>query len=109
MKRSRATYIYRIAEAKGLKLLLIVDEDQGMSVTNDIENVVYDISVNENINPAHYYIFYRDTMGFWDGWDYHTGQFFVFRATSYEEVVDKLDGIKYGRLTPIEQQKKIGN
>lgn len=82
MKRSRANYRYKAGEIRGLKLLLIVDEDAGgMSVTNDIGNVVADIVEKEGINPDAYFIAYKDSEGNWDGYDPVTGGFYYFRGS----------------------------
>jgi len=57
-------YSYSIHE----NTILIMDEDLGgKSVTNNIVNVLKDISLNEGINPATYNIAYKDSMGYWDG------------------------------------------
>lgn len=80
LKKSRANFQYKIGEVQGLKMLLIVDKDAGsMSVTNDIENVVADISTHEGIDPTEYFIAYKDSQGDWDGWDAKTKSFFFFR------------------------------
>lgn len=80
MKRSRANFQYKIGQWNGHSLLLIVDQDAGgMSVTNDIENVLAAIADHEGIDPKDYTIVYRDSQGDWDGWDAKTEQFFFFR------------------------------
>jgi len=56
------------------KMVFIVDNDVGMSVTNDAENVVVDVL---RTYPNHR-IIYRDTMGQWDELLHHNGQFAGF-------------------------------
>lgn len=80
MVKTRANFMYKIGEANGTKMLLIVDQDAGgMSVTNDIENVVAFIGEKEAIDPDDYFIAYKDSEGNWDGWDSLTSSFFFFR------------------------------
>lgn len=93
-KKSRANFQYKIGLLDGKKFILIVDKDAGAkSVTNDIENVVADISVHERINPIEYTILYKDSMGNWDGWDAKTESFFFFRDSSTLFLSDQLKQI----------------
>ena len=81
-KRSRADFKYKIGQWNGYALILIVDQDVGsLSVTNDIENVVADIANKESIDPKDYTIVYRDSQGYWDGWDPVSQSFFHFRTS----------------------------
>jgi len=48
--------------------ILIIDKNiGGRSVTNNISNVLKDISYKEGIDPKIYNIAYKDSMGNWDG------------------------------------------
>lgn len=86
-KKSRANFLYRIGEIHGQKILLIRDLDLGnLSVTNDIENVVADITVHETIDPLEHMIIYRDSMGMWNGWDAKSQNFFFLRRNVMEYV-----------------------
>lgn len=59
----RADYTYTVEET----IIAIVDLDQGSrSVTNDIENVLDEISAHLG-GLAGYAIIYRDSRGVWDG------------------------------------------
>ena len=58
MKLRSTYYVSRVTEGK----VFIVDEDVGMSVTNDAENVVLEVLTRY---PNHR-IIYRDTTGRWD-------------------------------------------
>lgn len=79
-KKSRANFIYKIGDLDEKKYLLIVDQDSGgMSVTNDIENVVADISQHEGVDPLELTIIYKDSMGNWNGWDHESQDFYPFR------------------------------
>lgn len=66
----RSDYTYRIEEADGLRVLIIIDLDRGdMSVTNNIETVMELIA--EDLGKEIYTqpIIYRDSMGIFDGID----------------------------------------
>lgn len=58
---STADYTY---ELHG-NVVCIIDHDNGMSVTNDIERVLADIK-GEGVPLGSYRVIYRDTMGVWD-------------------------------------------
>lgn len=62
---ARAKYTYTIEDG----FIAIIDQDCGMSVTNDIENVIAEIEKKENIHWIDYKIIYQDTEYIWDGWD----------------------------------------
>lgn len=56
-------------------MVFIVDNDVGMSITNDAEAVVEDVLRQY---PDHR-IIYRDTMGQWDELVHWNGKFSVFK------------------------------
>lgn len=59
----RATFTYEFSEDG---ILCIYDEDQGMTVTNDIYNVLDDISQEENRPLAGVKVIYQDSSKCWD-------------------------------------------
>ena len=67
---TKSNFTYQFLEFEGQKFLAIEDIGIGMSVTNDIENVVAYIEHRDDIiaEAPEYYIIYRDSQGFWDGW-----------------------------------------
>lgn len=66
MKITRSDFNYKIKD----NVIEIIDLNQGgMSVTNDIENVVKSITKIEQINPDECTIYYLDSVGDWTGWD----------------------------------------
>lgn len=74
-------YTYQFRKVKGRDFIMIEDKDQGgKSLTNDIHRVVGVIAKKENINPVEHYIIYRDSMGFWDGYEFATMTFFPLRT-----------------------------
>jgi hypothetical protein len=60
---NRSDYDYRIDG----NVLAIEDLGGYKSVTNDIENVIKDITDIEKINVSKFLIMYKDSMGIWDG------------------------------------------
>jgi hypothetical protein len=79
-----ADYAYIIRPHHGHKYIEITDLNKGnMSVTNDIENVVKAIIKKETIDvTTDFFIIYKDSDGFWDGWDYETKAFISLQTTS---------------------------
>lgn len=67
----KSDYTYEMQSHQGYAILVIEDLDQGgMSVTNNIENVVEEISLMEQvkITPDSHIIIYLDSDGLWTGW-----------------------------------------
>ena len=58
--RHRASYTY---EVHG-DVIVIIDHDQGKSVTNDAENVIADLAADFDLSK--YHVIYRDTRGIYD-------------------------------------------
>lgn len=58
---STADYTYELHGS----VVCIIDHDNGMSVTNDIERVLADIQ-GEGVPLGAHRVIYRDTMGVWD-------------------------------------------
>ena len=86
----RADYTYKVATCAGRHVIIIEDLNRGnISVTNDIENVVKEISLVEHLNPANYIIVFKDSMGGWDAWDNKNQQFIPLSETDYRDAIDK--------------------
>lgn len=85
IKMSSADYTYRITNG----VISIIDLDQGgVSVTNDIENVIAEIVYKENIDPIKYKIIYRDSAGFWDGYRFLEEEFVHIGVKSEKETLE---------------------
>lgn len=70
----RSDYEYKIYK----DYILIVDLDMGgMSVTNNIENIIEQICFENNLDPNDMYCLYKDSCGDIDGYNYRTNQFFI--------------------------------
>lgn len=61
---TRANYVYKF-----IGKVVVIDDlnDGGMSVTNDIENVIDEICIKENINDLNFVWIYKDNTGNYDG------------------------------------------
>lgn len=84
----RADYTYTVEE----NIIAIVDLDMGSrSVTNDIENVLDEISAQLG-GLAGYAIIYRDSQGIWDGVRLERGLavFYGLNETELEEARRRL-------------------
>lgn len=76
MRKATAKYSYRIRDAYGKDVIVIMPAGNGRTLTNDIENVVAEIIEKEQIDIRDYLVLYEDTEGRWDGWD-HINQTFI--------------------------------
>lgn len=66
----RSDYAYHFVEFDGVKVLVIIDLDQGgMTVTNNVENVVMAIADEVGEDILNQPIVYRDSQGIFDGID----------------------------------------
>lgn len=97
-KKSRANFLYRIGEVDAIQVLLVWDKDLGnVTVTNDIQNVIADISEYEKINLVDHLIIYRDSLGRWDGWDAWQHEFFPITPDVLIKIAQTLN---FSFLTP---------
>lgn len=84
----KSDYTYKVTE----NIISIIDLDKGgLSVTNDIENIIQDL---RNIigDLSGYAIIYRDSMGIWDGIriEGETINFYSLNETEYEKATQRL-------------------
>lgn len=88
---ARSNYDYVIDTTN--KTLFIVDMSPvmgGMTVTNNIENIVDFIFEQWAEEPIDYKIAYMDSDGSIDGWDYKRKGFVYIEAENEEEAFEKL-------------------
>lgn len=85
--RLDTAYTYHLRTENGTRFLCIVDGNQGMSLTNNIEHVVKQITEEERIDPAEVVIIYQDSDGMWDGWSHKQQQFFPLQAISESRAI----------------------
>lgn len=87
---ARADYSYFIKKDHNPPIIVVRDLNLGgMSVTNDIGNVIEDIAQKENLNPVEHLIIYRDSMGMWDGYNFSTMNFIPLQAKGWVEAINK--------------------
>lgn len=86
----KANYNYDISDG----VISIVDLGGGMSVTNDIENVIGEIVSRENIDINHFKVIYEDSEGNWDAFNILTGKFTFLQSRHREEAIEKVKKIK---------------
>jgi hypothetical protein len=85
-----ADYSFSIGHYGEISCIIIEDKDLGgKTVTNDIENVVHDISIDEILNPEEYTIVYKDSMGYWDGYDAKNSVIVPLREKEWIKAVEK--------------------
>ncbi len=91
IQKSRSSYDWQLHEPN---ILFIEDNDRGMSVTNNIENVLQEIRAElDSHNLDHLQIIYRDTNGMIDGVDTRNNQYagiFSINETELEKAIAKL-------------------
>jgi hypothetical protein len=61
-------------------IIYLVDNDDGMSVTNDAERVVAELMAQTNKFHTYYRIIYRDTDGNWDELCHDGAKFTGYRS-----------------------------
>jgi len=73
----RADYIHSLEKYRNrIDCIVIEDLNLGsVSVTNDIENVINDISAIEKVNAQQYLVVYKDSTGLWDGYNTISNEF----------------------------------
>lgn len=74
---SRSTFTYTVEQ----DVICIVDNDDGRSVTNDIENVLADL-VKDGVRLRGRRVIYRDSQGVWDQVELNGDLFAGFRSVN---------------------------
>lgn len=88
---SKSDFTYTIRKIKDQPFIMIEDLNRGrMSVTNNIGNVLDEISAKERINPVEHNIVYKDSEGIWNGYVFSTGQFVPLSEKSWYGAAEKM-------------------
>lgn len=74
---------------------MIEDQDNGRTVTNDIHNIVTEIAKKKKVDPFQYIVIYKDTEGFWDGYNFRHKMFYPVRELHWLKAAIKTLN-KYG-------------
>lgn len=86
---TKANYNYAIKRIINTDYVLIEDRNiGGMSVTNDIENVISDICTCRGLDPNTTVFLYRDSDGVWDGFDWLSKRFIHLGAMNHQQAVE---------------------
>lgn len=102
-RRREASYDWYFASQPGEDngCICIIDLNEGVSVTNDIENVLQTIQIDMINHMVHkplkdHKIMYRDSTGTWDGvtWTGERAEFFPIQEKEESLALEKL--IRYG-------------
>ena len=89
-RKSKSDYDYSIYFINDNKIISIIDRNRGrMSVTNNIENVVSEIAVENNLNPNEYLIIYKDSEGMWDGWEFKSKRFIRLNCNTERNATER--------------------
>lgn len=85
----RATYDYTIDQG----IICIVDLNEGMSVTNDAENVIQDFE-DKGLLTLEQLVIYRDSMGNWDQLLVKAGGFAGFKPLGAQDKASAIMRVK---------------
>ena len=86
----------RIVRIDG-NVIVIIDHDDGMSVTNDVENVLASIAA-DGVDIARHTVIYRDTDMVWDGISTAGGRFSGFFHIRVRDLSAALADVKSRRV-----------
>jgi hypothetical protein len=93
--KTQSDYSYTKVKKDGILVIAIVDLDLGgMSVTNDIENVVDAICNKEKILPNDAAFIYMDNLKTWDGWNPKTGWHIALSTVDKKVAINKIVKLK---------------
>lgn len=86
--RFDTAYTYHFKTESETRFLCIIDGNQGMSLTNNIEHVVSEIVKTEELQFDEFAIIYQDSQGIWDGYDERKQEFIPLSATSERRAIE---------------------
>lgn len=91
IERPKSDYSYKKIIRDGYTVVIIIDLNLGgLSVTNDIENVVEYICKKDKLKKEDCAFIYRDSLGTWDGWNPKTGWFIALSTRKEKEAINKI-------------------
>ena len=88
---ARAKYSYALKE--DVKMVVIIDQNGPMSLTNDIENVIEEICDAKSISPPEWGFLYQDSTNMWDGFDPLQGTFIDIQTKDRDHAI--LEMLRY--------------
>lgn len=95
----KSNYTYSIQDTQGRNVIAIEDLNSGgMSVTNNIENIIKEISDKENINMYDYMYVYLDSNNTWDGFNIKNNRFISLNEKTSEAAIRKYINLQLSNL-----------
>lgn len=92
LKTPKSNFICKIIAYNGKKVIVIEDllcdfsdtNSPYMTVTNNIENVLKEIQVNNKIDLKEHIVIYKDSQGIYDGWNTNLDCFYTLKQALSE-------------------------
>ena len=107
---SQSIYTYKIEKFSGKYCIMIEDLYQGeadkITVVNNIESVINEISIAEKMNPIDHVIVTRDSAGLWDGWNVKDKTFEILEGTNPYHAINRF--IKRNKSNDISETPVMG-
>jgi hypothetical protein len=89
--RVQSNYTYEVRKIRKHLFLCIEDLNKGgKSVTNNIHNIVLEISRKHPLDQFEYLIIYHDSTGIWDGYDFAKHQFISLNQKGWLQAAIKM-------------------
>jgi len=85
---AKCKYTWEIVLHKSVRILCLVDSNVGMSLTNNIEEVVEELKKELPAFPSK--IIYKDNEGNWDGWSDAKQQFILLFADNKKQALNEI-------------------
>lgn len=85
----RADYIYSLEKYRNrIDCIVIEDLNLGsVSVTNEIENIINDISSIEKVKAQQFLVVYKDSTGQWDGYNTISNEFIGLAEDTWHDAI----------------------
>lgn len=91
MNNLKSDFTYNLRTVKGHPFIMIEDKNLGnKSVTNEIELIIEEICILHKLNPVEHNIIYKDSDGYWDGYEFSTNNFLNLHQTNWLQAAIKL-------------------
>lgn len=85
---AKCKYKWEIILHKDRRVLCLTDLNVGMSLTNNIEEVIEELKKELPAFPTK--IIYKDSEGSWDGWSDERQKFILLFADSKKQALDEI-------------------
>lgn len=85
---AKCKYSWEIILHKQFRVLCLIDLQVGMSLTNNIEEVIEELKKELPAFPSK--IIYKDSDGNWDGWSDEKQNFILLFADNKKQALDEI-------------------